>query len=784
MHVRSLQLLVMVLPLLLVLLLLLLGGGGGSGGSTFLFARGSSAAADNAFLLQGAVHVQSSDLGLLLLRAMKRIDELMVEQELMLAHTKQIEQELTSAQQLLQQTVTRVGDMELRANRMEQLTPSSSALVTAVLDTSANVAILLEATPAFKNRLFNGDMAIDTTDSLESNIVTDTLRTMIDGWQVIYTGTPGTVQTRRAGNPLWATTSGLPFMLQLDMNPADATPVTSTQQGYVLQQVPAGAVADLLWGSAAASPVTLSFWIRQGRVGTWGGSIRNMAGTRSFPFSYTISTSERSKWVRKAVTIPGDTCESCGWKTSGNGHIRKQQETPVWQVAFTFRAGSDYLCAPSPTWQTRNCLSVLEQTQTNEALGGWLLAGVQLEKGTLATGFDLRPYNTELMPTGSASLLNSLGNGQKNRLLNGAFNVDQLFRGAVHTITANGFVIDRWLMELLGPNTASLFSVQQMDKAPDASEAPPPGFMSYLAIRTLKEVSTLDAMDSAYLMQKVEFSRLLDLNWGDSNPEPLTLSFHVRSSVSGLYTGAVRVPTGTRTFVFTYTVSAANVWQKVSVLIPADTISIGWGRTAAEGDPTRWVLHVMLNLLSGSSQVSSSFNGWITTWRIGVLEHANLASSANNAVYFTGVQLERSLYPTVFDARPASEERRLVQRYMSSYGFSSQAGGALLPVTRVATDSSNHLLFALPLPSPMRRTPTLSISGACVLVEQVAATTGAVLSSNSGWTWTLMPQMMTATSSGQVILRGAKTTHGLAATADLVLHCPTANDGFHFNADV
>jgi hypothetical protein len=65
-------------------------------------------------------------------------------------------------------------------------------------------------------------------------------------------------------------------------------------------------VADLAWGTASAATVTVSFWVYSSSLtGTFGGALRNSAASRSYPFSYTISSA--NTWEQKSVTIAGDT---------------------------------------------------------------------------------------------------------------------------------------------------------------------------------------------------------------------------------------------------------------------------------------------------------------------------------------------------------------------------------------------------------------------------------------------------------------------------------------------
>jgi hypothetical protein len=174
-----------------------------------------------------------------------------------------------------------------------------------------------------------------------------------------------------------------PNSVVLTTTTADASLSAAQYLGFV-QHVEGLNVADLRWGTASAETVTLSFWTRSSLTGTFSGSLRNSAGDRSYVFTYTISAA--NTWEQKSITIAGDT--SGTWlKTNGIG-IR------LW---FSLGTGSTYTTGTSGSWVAANYLSYTGSTSVIGTLSAnWYITGVQLEKGTVATSFDLRPYTTEL----------------------------------------------------------------------------------------------------------------------------------------------------------------------------------------------------------------------------------------------------------------------------------------------------------------------------------------------------------------------------------------------------
>jgi hypothetical protein len=175
------------------------------------------------------------------------------------------------------------------------------------------------------------------------------------------------------------------FANYLGMTVAAAANVTvgASEVYAVGQQVEGFNMADLAWGTASASAITLSFWVRSSVTGTFGGSLRNSGGTRSYPFTYTISAA--NTWEQKSVTIAGET--SGTWLATNGIGIR---------LLFGLGVGST-LSGTAGSWASANYVSATGATkliETNSAT--FYITGVQLEKGSTATSFDYRPYGTEL----------------------------------------------------------------------------------------------------------------------------------------------------------------------------------------------------------------------------------------------------------------------------------------------------------------------------------------------------------------------------------------------------
>jgi hypothetical protein len=179
------------------------------------------------------------------------------------------------------------------------------------------------------------------------------------------------------------TGSGFVNSVKVTATTADAT-LTAAQTLNFSQGVEGTNVADLMWGTASARPVTLSFWVRSSLTGTFGGSLRNNGGARSYPFSYSISVADT--WEYKTVTIPGDT--SGTWLTTTGVGMR---------LTFGLGAGPDR-SGTAGAWAAANIVAPTGAVSVIGTLNAtWYVTGVQLETGSVATPFERRPYGTELM---------------------------------------------------------------------------------------------------------------------------------------------------------------------------------------------------------------------------------------------------------------------------------------------------------------------------------------------------------------------------------------------------
>ena len=234
--------------------------------------------------------------------------------------------------------------------------------------------------------------------------------------------------------------------------------------------------------------------------------------------------------------------------------------------------------------------------------------------------------------------------GFKNRIINGAMVIDQRNAGANVTPTTGTYTLDRWRAY---QNVAGKFTVQQSSTAPA-------GFTNSTLI-TSTSAYTASGTDLFLFMQYIEGYNVADLGWGTANAQTVTLSFWVRSSLTGTFGGALVNGAEDRNYPFTYTISSANTFEYKTITIAGDT-SGTWLKTNGLG------MEVNFGIGAGST-----YSGTAGAWAAGAKFTATGATSVvgtNGATfYITGVQLEKGSTATSFDYRPYGTELALCQRY-------------------------------------------------------------------------------------------------------------------------
>jgi hypothetical protein len=237
--------------------------------------------------------------------------------------------------------------------------------------------------------------------------------------------------------------------------------------------------------------------------------------------------------------------------------------------------------------------------------------------------------------------------GFRNRILNGGMRIDQRNAGASVNVTsaAQQFVTDRFQVQCATDGT---LAVQQSTTAPS-------GFSNALLLTVSVADASLAAGQIARIRHKIEGFNVADLGFGTAGALSVTVSFWVRSSVTGTFAGYLGNSASNRTQPFTFTINSANTFEQKSVTITGDTTGT-WLTNNGTG--------IELGITLGAG---SDYNGTVGAWAAAedysVSGATNLLATSGATFYITGVQLEAGSVATPFERRPYGTELALCQRY-------------------------------------------------------------------------------------------------------------------------
>ena len=287
--------------------------------------------------------------------------------------------------------------------------------------------------------------------------------------------------------------------------------------------------------------------------------------------------------------------------------------------------------------------------------------------------------------------------GMKNRIINGDFRIDQRNAGASYTQPVNqGYSLDRWFTE---GGVTSKYTVQQNA----GSVTPPAGFVKYLGVTSLSAY-TIGAGDNYTIGQMIEGLNVADLGWGTANAATVTLSFWVRSSLTGTFGGSlanqITLNTPTRSYPFSFTISSANTWTYVSITIAGDTTGT-WGNTNGAG--------ICINFSMGSgTNYQGTAGAWVAGNKTSVTGEQQIVANNASTFYITGVQLEKGSTATSFDYRPYGTELALCQRYYEAGQF----------YATTYSNGSNDDVLGLNFKVTKRTAPSVSIAAYTAVYSQ------------------------------------------------------------------
>ena len=314
---------------------------------------------------------------------------------------------------------------------------------------------------------------------------------------------------------------------------------------------------------------------------------------------------------------------------------------------------------------------------TNIEHGSTTNGGIQLDNAGHVT------VDGQQMPTAGP-----LSN--RNMLINGSHDVNQRDQGSF-TPSNNDFCSDRWKLEL---SDASKYTAEQSSTSPD-------GYRKSLKI-TSSSAFTPASDDYFLVTQNIEGYNSAPAAFGSSAAKSVTLSFWVRSSLTGTFACAIRNSGFNRTHIKEYTISTADTWEHKTLTFPGITDGT-WNTGSTVGIRVNWSLGAGSDF-HGDADTTLSTNDFATSSSTNVV-------ATNGATWFmTGAQLEIGEEATPFEHRSYGEELARCQRYYQELDIGDNNNVLHMNFTRYSHGSGNPFAYSSFLVQ-MRAAPSFSFLG-------------------------------------------------------------------------
>ena len=253
--------------------------------------------------------------------------------------------------------------------KVDTITDSSSGLTTTINGFTPQTSNM-----AGRNLVINGHMLISQRGT---GAFTDNNSFAVDRWKNISNTTDFSVLQSSV------VPSGQEFTKSVHVTPTATKTHNSSDYFFISHYVEGYNIGGLGYGTSGAKTITISFWVRSSKTGTYSLGMKNSVANRSRQNEYTISAADT--WEKKTIVVPGETTGS--WPIDNTRGI-----------AFDFSLGGQNTATSSVnTWLSNN--SNMSTNQVNffdDTNNNFYLTGVKVEVGSAATDFDHRNYGEEL----------------------------------------------------------------------------------------------------------------------------------------------------------------------------------------------------------------------------------------------------------------------------------------------------------------------------------------------------------------------------------------------------
>jgi hypothetical protein len=296
---------------------------------------------------------------------------------------------------------------------------------------------------------------------------------------------------------------------------------------------------------------------------------------------------------------------------------------------------------------------------------------------------------------------NELERPFRNLIINGAMQVAQRGTSTASITTGGYYTADRWRFEV---GSLGTWTMSVENDAPTGS-----GFRKSTKVLCTTADAAPAASDNLLIQQRLEGQNLQAIRKGTSSAQQLTLSFWVKSNVTGTYIADLYDNDNVRQVSAAYTIASSGTWEKKTIVFPADT-------TGAFDNDNALSLFAFFWLGAGTDFTSGTLN---TSWASATnanrtVGQTNLAAATNNYWQITGVQLEVGAVATPFEFKPFAQDLAECQRYYQKSYTQTNNPGTISGVNKESTMSVNRtdrfaMDYSFNFILTMRAAPTVTV---------------------------------------------------------------------------
>lgn len=296
--------------------------------------------------------------------------------------------------------------------------------------------------------------------------------------------------------------------------------------------------------------------------------------------------------------------------------------------------------------------------------------------------------------------------GRRNMIINGAMQVAQ--RGTSGTPTDSFVSLDRFRGRTYGGS--GRFTMEQVSGGDGGVNIPNGEFAKAMKLTVTTAAASVDAYDYS-IAQSIEADTFAKLGWGRNEAsealKSCTVSFHMKTSIAGVYSVSMRANGGGRSIVKETPSITANTWTKVVLTFVGDT-NTTW-RSLGNGVGCLFEI----NLGRSNAKNTSTLNVHQTGNKVASDNQARWIGTNGATFFLTGLQIEEGDAATDFEHRSYGEELSLCQRYFYKWintGLSDQYNfySPYTPAQVSAGLPNSSAIRPMTFPVTMRAAPTMT----------------------------------------------------------------------------